>query len=199
MGDMIPEGRYKGVAVRTTDEDGNQCLARWGLAGKDQSRERKSRQVLMYFEILEEGPYKGLHLPWFGYFTKASYERTMQSLRYCGWRGDDLMDIENQAMDQIVSITVGHNNYEGKVYPRVDWVNRVGGGSVIALNDPMSESDARQFAAQMRSYASQIAAVDSERVDCGAKAGSTSNADGAASVDNWGDDGPPPSDDDIPF
>lgn len=150
----VPEGIYPAVAVPMDGEDGTH-LVRWA------NTKEKNKQVLVYFEILE-GDYRGQRLPWFGFFTKASYERTMQALRFMGWKGDDLANLGD--LDQEVSITVEHNTYNEKTYARVAWVNRAGGGSAMKLNDPLSESDVRAFAARFRVAAGKIATVEGKRV-----------------------------------
>lgn len=210
--DLIPEGYYPAVAVRTEGEDGIR-LARWGRS----AGENKTRQILMYFELLE-GPHAGTRLPWFGYFTKASYERTLQSLRYCGMVGDDLASIESEPMDQRVSVAVEHHTYEDrqgteKTVVRIAWVNRAGSGT-IKLADPMSQPDLLKFAAQMKAKLAAVPIAKGEKAAPAEKAASGSSGQGtpapASDRPAWMDEGPSHADeatdpmahgmdDDIPF
>ena len=151
--EMIPQGFYPAVAVPTAGDDGTHTV-RWGRAG-----EKKTNQALVYFEILE-GPHAEQRLPWFGFFSRQSYERTLQAFRYMGWRGDDLMN--PGPLDQKVQITVEHHTYNEKTYARVAWVNRLGQGA-IKLNDPLTPDELRKFSSQMKSAFAKVPEVQSER------------------------------------
>lgn len=205
MPELIPEGRYIAVATRVADEDGNDDIARWGTAG-----ERNTRQVLIYFEIIE-GDHAGEIYPWFGYFSKAAGKRTAQSLRYMGFKGDDLEAINDQDLNQKVQIVIGHNTYtkideetgeeKSITRARVDWVNRLGSGA-IKLNNPMPQDELRKFAAMMKSRLASVPEVDGEIVSKanGSNGETRTESDGTISGPYDATDDPGPSDfDDIPF
>ncbi len=139
----IQAGYYEAKAVPTPDEAGNVKVVHFGLSSNN------TKQVLITFEI-ERGDGAGQKIPWFGYFTDKSWERTIQSLRYMGFKGDDLSTLDAQALDQSVSISVEESEWEGKTHMRIAWVNELGGGGVKLAN-PMAANDIRQFAAQMKS------------------------------------------------
>lgn len=87
-------------------------------------------------------------LPWYGYFTEKTEERTIESLRFCGWTGNDLADLsEIGQRDVKVSIVVENEEYEGKTRPKVQWVNRSGG---LNLSNPLDETKRKAFAARMK-------------------------------------------------
>lgn len=194
---LIPEGYYTAVAVRVNGEDGDH-VARWSKASTG------NRSVLIYFEILE-GDHRGRRLPWFGYFTKGTSKRTVESLRYCGFKGNDLTDLDNQELNQQVSIQVEHDTYQGdnddapKTRVRVAWVNRAGGGT-IKLKDPMSRDELRKFAAMMAQSLDKVPEVEGEvytRAEGGDDIGRDDyDYDDAAVPD---DDPGPQQFDDIPF
>ena len=142
---MIPAGYYKARAVRVKDDYGGEVWAKFGRASTG------SQQVLMMFEILE-GVHEGAKLPWFGFFTENAWERTIESLRYCGFQGDDLSTLGEQTLDQVVSVKVEHNTNKnsGQVYARVAFVNELGAGGV-RLADAMTSDEVRDFAAMMKS------------------------------------------------
>ena len=199
---IIPEGYYTAVAVHQNGEDGN-LLARFGESGNG------TKQVLIYFEVIE-GDYAGTRVPWFGFFTTAAWQRTIESLRYCGLKGDDLSTINQQELNQRVTITIEHNEQGDKVYPRVSWVNRPG-GSTIKLKKPMGTNELRGFAAQMKSYLQQVEEVAGEKGAAGAHLNrqpredafadaSPPTGDGFAGDQGWNSSAAAPADyDDIPF
>jgi hypothetical protein len=119
-------------------------------------------QVAVQFEIVE-GPYKGYTLTWYGYFTDKTTKRTMESLRYCGWRSDDISTLEGMG-SLLVQIVVAQEEQTegknaGKTYPKVRWVNQLGGGGPIKLEKPMDAGQKKMFAARMRMHAKQVPVV----------------------------------------
>ena len=160
MADIIPEGYYEAVATRVSGEDGED-MVRFGLASND------TKQALVYFKLIDSGQV----LPWFGYFTKASYKRTVESFRYMGFKGDDLAAINSQELLQKVSVQIEHDTRTVETddgpkevtRARICWVNRVGRGA-IKLKKPMSKVDLGKFAAMMKATLSSIGDVDGEVV-----------------------------------
>lgn len=158
--ELIEDGYYNGVAVRTTGEDGER-VARWGFAGKN-----RTKQVLIYFKITTPGEYAGMVVPWFGYFSKDSARRTVESLRYCGFKGESLLELDRQPLDQEVQLQVETDSYENekgetKTRSRIAWVNSLGAGS-IKLKDPMGEAELRTFDAMMRESIRKVPEVKGE-------------------------------------
>jgi len=126
----------------------------WGL-----TKEGK-QQVCVEFEIIE-GPDLGKRISWFGYFTEKTMRRTLEALRYCGWRNDDIMDMEGMG-DLQVSIVVEYEERTegknaGKSFPKVQWVNQPNTG--VRLERPMDMATKRQFAAQLKLHARQVPIV----------------------------------------
>jgi len=74
---MIPKGTYR---ARATE-------AEFGFTNTG------TEQVAVLFEVVEDGEFQGERITWFGFFTDATSERTIQALRVCGWAGDDLGDL----------------------------------------------------------------------------------------------------------
>jgi hypothetical protein len=123
--ELIPEGYYNAVAVESPNGDGvmayaHLCEAKTG-----------TKQVAVRFRITD-GAYQGRTFTWFGTFTTKSWERTAESLRYCGFKGSDILDVEKQELRQPVNITLEHDNYsdDGKTRVKVAWVNALGGGAI---------------------------------------------------------------------
>jgi hypothetical protein len=97
------------------------------------------------FELKESGQ----HISWYGYFTDATSERTIEALRFCGWRGQDLSDLSDIGNDPSVevSLVIEQEEWEGKVRAKVQWVNRAGG---LAMANPLDQGQAQAFAQRMK-------------------------------------------------
>lgn len=124
---MIPAGNYRAQAL-----DGH---LGYTLKGNE--------QIVIRFEIVE-GPQKDQSIVWYGFFSDACFNRTIQSLRHCGWKGDDVSDLTGIDTRE-VDIVVEHSEYKGKVTPTVRWVNQAGGGA------GMSPTQASDFAESIKS------------------------------------------------
>lgn len=100
-------------------------------------------QVVVDFQLLDiEG--QSPHIAWYGYFTEKTEERTIESLRICGWAGTDFTDIK---VDAEVQLVIEAEEYEGKRQQKVKWVNRPGG---VAMAKPMDTGKQAAFAARMK-------------------------------------------------
>lgn len=118
--------------------------AQLGVAGSG------TEQVACQIELLE-GPDKGAVLPWYGFFTPSTEERTLESLRYLGWEGDNILDLSTiggpDAPD-VIAVLEDEANDQGEVRTRVRWINKVGSGSLIKTQ--MAPDQAQAFAARMK-------------------------------------------------
>lgn len=121
-------------------------------------------------------------ITWYGYFTDKTTERTIESLRFCGWIGVDLTDLSGIDREE-VELVIANEEYEGKTSPRVQWVNRVGG---MMLSAPLQPDAAKAFAARMKGA---VLAYDK-------KAGAPKPASKPANGQRQ--EPPPPSDADMP-
>lgn len=209
--ELVPEGHYRAVVAPVAGEDGS-APVQFG-----ETTEGKP-QVLVNFEILD-GPHATRVLPWWGSFNpklpegskakQTPMQRTMYSLRLCGWVGDDIMDVVNQDLGNEVSIQVEHSQSQDGQYTnaKVAWVNKPG-GSGVTISRPMSKDKLVRFSASIKSAAKGIPAIAGKKAERGAPAPAN-----AAGNTGWsGNDSPdPPSarefdqsppkgaDDDIPF
>ena len=108
-------------------------------------------QVGIDFQILE-GEHQGEHITWWGYFTDATTDKTIEALRICGWEGDDLCDlsgIQNNDVDLVVQAKEFTNARTGEVREGVEvrWVNKPSG---LQMRDKMDAAAAKDFAQKMR-------------------------------------------------
>lgn len=138
---MLNAGTYRGKATR----------GKLGLTSTGKE------QVAVEFTFTDP---PGQRLTWFGFFTDGTFDRTIESLRACGWKGNDLSEFSHPdgalpaGMENEVELVVEHEEYEGKVRARIAWVNSGGG---LALKTALDEGQARAFAARMKG---RIAALD---------------------------------------
>ena len=131
---MIPEGRYK---CRATEA---------ALAFTSQGAPQVAVDIVI---TEEESEYCGQHRTWYGSFTEKSTERTLQSLRILGWKGDDLSDLtgidENEAY-----VTITHEeDQNGELRDRAAFINANAG---LAIKTPMDEGEAKAFAERMKGH-----------------------------------------------
>jgi hypothetical protein len=181
MSDLLPPGRYAAIAREV----------QWGYTKND------GQQVAVTFEVVD-GEMSGAEITWFGYFTEKTTNRTLESLRHCGWVGDDISELGK--LDQQVDIVVGHEEWEGQWQAKVKWVNAPGAGR-FKMAKPMDPASLKQFAAQMRGAARASAEGGSPRQASSPRAPAQQRQQSG-----WGggrvDERNPPSnydDSDIPF
>jgi hypothetical protein len=155
--DIIPAGKYPAVAIPIVDpDDGNkQKLVRFGEAGTG------TKQAVVTFRILR-GERAGETITWFGSMTKESWMRTLESFRYMGWKGDDLVA---SPLDQEVELEIENEEYNGKWQAKVAWVNPAGGGGGFKLKKPIVGKELADMLAKIRAQAKNVAPIDGPRVD----------------------------------
>jgi len=103
-------------------------------------------QVGVDFELLE-GPDAGRHITWYGYFTDATFDRTVESLRLCGWIGDDLDNLQGIDTNDVMLVIEHEPDQDGVIRARVRWVNAIGG---VAMANRFDADAARSFAQRMK-------------------------------------------------
>lgn len=102
---MIDAGKHRAVAVK-------------GELGESKSG---TPHVAVEFQLLEEGSF----IFWYGYLTEKTQVRTVESLRACGWTGNDLSrDLMAEGLgSKEVELDIVHETYNGTTRPKVNWVN----------------------------------------------------------------------------
>lgn len=138
----------------------------WGLGS---AGTKNTPEVAVEFEVVTpDADVRNItaHL----YLTEATLERTVESLRYCGWKGDDVSDGLPGLDTNVVSLVIEDEEYEGKTYPRVQWVNKKGG---LALKAPMAQDQAKAFGASLRD---KIRAIEAAKKQGQPKSASPSSA-----------------------
>lgn len=122
---------------------------------------------------------------WRGHFTDLTTDRTIESLRYLGFEGDDLSNLVGLDKNE-VDLVVEDEEYEGKTYARVQFINQPRGATVKTVLEGQKLST---FAAQMKSAFRAHDAANGKR---------TTTRPAAPAADKRPEP-PPLSDADIPF
>lgn len=141
MGLLLPATKYTAQAV-----DGYLSHTKDG-----------KEQIVVKFAIVG-GPHDGQSVDWTGFFTDKTFDRTIQGLRYCGWEGDDISDLTGIDRNE-VEVVVEHNEYNGKTYARVAWVNPIGGKARMAADE------ARTFAESIKGRIARLTPAEPEPSD----------------------------------
>lgn len=163
----------------------------WGLGHAGTGAE----QVAVLFEFTQ-GELAGRCITWYGYFSDATVERTLDSLRHCGWDGHDFVNLDGLDRNEVDLVIDEEEGQDGKVYDRVKWVNRP---ARLALRTQMNHQEATSFAQRMKGkalqhaqkYGKQPAATTSDRQQQRQPA----PRDQMDPDPSW----QPPTDDDIPY
>lgn len=171
---LLPPGTYNAVAALIKTEAGEDTYIQFG-----HSKEKGTPQACINFEITD-GDYAGHRIAWVGFFTEKTTKRAFETLRLCGWKGDDLMGALAQELTNLVSIVVDHEEWNGKVRAKVQWVNKPGGGG-MRINT-MNANDLRSFAASMKATAKGIPEVEGKKAEPRAPLPPSQSADPADDI-----------------
>lgn len=117
------------------------------------STKRGDEQVVVQFNVTEEA-FAGERITWFGSFSDKAWERTVESLRYCGWTSNDLSDLSGVTSNE-VEIVVEHEEWEGKMHARVRFVN---GAGAFAVKNRLNPDATKAFAARMQGKIAALSA-----------------------------------------
>jgi hypothetical protein len=105
-----------------------------------------TEQVAVRFSLLD---FPQQTITWYGYFSEKAFEISMRGLRAAGFTGDNLADLSSlrEEVSPEVVLVIDHDEYNGKVRPRVQFINGAGG---MAVKDALDEAEAKTFAARMK-------------------------------------------------
>lgn len=111
---MIDEGTYSAQLVKNDGE--------WLQFGRSSNG---NGQVLLTFEM--DG---GQRIQGFFAITPNAAEYTLQKLHACGFSGNSFREMKKQTPGGKVELVIEHDEYRGKVRPKIKFVNRSGGFSI---------------------------------------------------------------------
>jgi hypothetical protein len=113
--------------------------------------------IEFYFAIIG-GEHEGKTVRWTSYFSEKTSERTIQSLQYCGWQGEDLAEFADGGLHGLdtneVAVVVELEEYddrqtgEKKTAAKVQWVNKAVG--YLNTANAMNQEAALSFSEKMR-------------------------------------------------
>lgn len=128
---MLPEAKYKARAIE------------WSQVT---AHEKTGNEEIRVLVEVTDGEHKGQQRTWRGYFTEGTAERTVESLRYFGWAGDDITDVQGLDANE-VQIVIKHEQWEGKLQEKIAWINRL---SSVYIGTPLDAAKKADFAKRMK-------------------------------------------------
>jgi len=124
--------------------------------------------------ILGEGDVDTGDSIWYtGWLSDAAMPYTVKALRNMGWVGDDIFAGEGIGSLPFEGV-VGHEEYEGKTYARLQFVNKPGGGG-IQMSKDFSDAEKRKLAARVKAMSASVA--PSSKANGGAPKGKAKDAE----------------------
>jgi hypothetical protein len=120
--------------------------------------------LVVLFDVLTEGATEK-SLTWRGFFTDATADRTIESLRAMGFEGDDLSTLEGLDKNE-VDLVVEDEEYtdpetgQVRAVPKVQWVNRP---RALSVKTVMEGDKLRSFAAEMKARFRAVDAAAGKR------------------------------------
>jgi len=122
-----------------------------------ESKDKGTPFVEFYLEIVD-GEHKGGRARFTGYFGPNSAERTVESLQFCGWQGDELSEFADHGLHGLDANEVegvieleewtDKQTEEKRTAPRVKWINKLGGR--VNVDNAMDPAKATAFSAKMK-------------------------------------------------
>lgn len=109
-----------------------------------------NEQIAILFQITE-GPHQGKHIQAYLSFAGGALDRTLESMRHCGWSSDSLAEIDDLGNNE-VELVISDEQYttdegELKWTSKVNWVNR---RSRLVVKNQLNEAQRIAFAQKLR-------------------------------------------------
>lgn len=175
---MIPEGTYN---ARAHD---------WRLGYTGTGKE----QIAVQFLLLD-GEAEGQLITWYGFFTDATTDRTLESLKHCGWDCRDLFALDGMGTKDVQIVIKHEDDLKGVPRARVQWVNAPGTNEGPAIKNVMDDSQRKEFAARMKGKVTAFSKGQATPKNSGNPNGNGGSKRGAQRPPA----AQPQDDDDIPF
>lgn len=123
-------------------------------------------QVGVLFEVTQDGAEKGKRITWYGYFTEKTEERTLESLRHCGWTGDDITQLASVKNEVNIVIEAEPDQKDPKTMrAKVKWVNS-GGATGVAMKTELAAGKAASLAERIKA---RVALQNAKKGESGAQ------------------------------
>lgn len=101
-------------------------------------------QLAIAFDFLD---HPGESMTAYLYFTDETLDRTIKAMRDMGWTGNDLENITDLDRNEVTVVVEAEEDLEGKMRPRIKWINGSGG---LALKQALDPNQRKAFAARMK-------------------------------------------------
>jgi hypothetical protein len=133
----IEPGTYRAKCTGTKD-------AQWGVS------KNGNVQLALVFAFAE-GELLGQEITWIGTFAPGkATDIAIQAIENCGWDGTDPTESLDGIDKNDVNLVIGlEADQDGKMYPRVQWVNKPGNGR-IKFQQPVSAKELKAFSPDIR-------------------------------------------------
>lgn len=136
MSNRIAAGNYRGRAIKGSEQYGQTSN------GND--------QIVIDLDL----PDIGEKVSTFLVFTDKAAQYSLDRLRACGWKGDDLSNLDGIDANE-VDVEVKYEMYQGQEKMKVQIVT---GGGAVKLKDQLDDKGKKAFAAKYRDLAKSVAA-----------------------------------------
>ncbi len=145
-----------------------------------------TEQIGMKVELLD-GEFANNTVTWYGYFSSAAEERTLESLKIAGWTGDDIINLPGLGSAEFELQLEEHEDKEtGEPYLKPTFINRIG----VAMKNTMDASQKAAFAARMRAVTGRAQSAPRPN-------GNARPTPSRSTHSGYDDGAPPPSDSDF--
>ena len=131
----IAAGTYRGQAIKGSEQYGQT------KNGND--------QIVIDLNLLDIGEKVSTFLV----FTDKAAEYSLDRLRACGWKGDDLSNLDGIDANE-VEVEVKYEQYNGETKMKVQIIT---GGGAVKLKDQLDDKGKKAFAAKYRDLAKSVA------------------------------------------
>ena len=122
----------------------------------ESDNERHTKFVFVTGSVVDDENYTGEQITAVLYFTEKTEARSIESLMYFGFAGDDLSQLADadehrcsELLPEIVEFACAPEEYNNEWQLKVKWVNKPGRGK-FAPKKKLEGSDLKAFAAQMK-------------------------------------------------
>lgn len=109
-----------------------------------------NEQVGLRLQIIG-GELDGQMVTWYGTFSPAAEERTIEQLQIAGWNGEDFANLPGLGSTEVelqIEEYEGEDEETGAPFPwfKAKWINRIG----VTMKNAMNASEKESFAARMQ-------------------------------------------------
>lgn len=136
-----------------------------------------TEQIAVTFQIVDEdadgkrGALHGSRRVWYGFFTDNTTDRTLESLRHCGWSSDEISDIANldedacrRLLPKVVQLVLENENYNGRTVEKVRWINSLE-ETRSAIKNKADENAVKSLSARLRGRAAALRVANKPKGD----------------------------------